>query len=180
VLTSRYLSGSGPAPGLLAALGAWTWAGADPSGQDIAHILIAHPPGRTAYDTAETSEQRMRHIAASLGGMGGTYDRVPDLGVCLSLVSGSSVLLRFQGARFGLRLPSHQAWTGLLRARGEAVVLLGLDPLPRTANAAQVDTYLEQTLTTNRLLFGLARIPIPRGHDRGLPADGRAQGGTQA
>ncbi|GHF44414.1 hypothetical protein GCM10010218_27190 [Streptomyces mashuensis] len=42
---------SGPGPGLLFALSAWTWSGPGPDGQDIAHVLPAHPPGRTSHDT---------------------------------------------------------------------------------------------------------------------------------
>ncbi|WP_277033635.1 hypothetical protein [Actinacidiphila oryziradicis] len=65
--------------------------------------------------------------------------------------------MRFQGARFGLRLPSLPGWTDLVRARGEDVLLMGLDPLPNDADGAQVDSHLDRSLTTGRLLFGLAR-----------------------
>ncbi|WP_327249873.1 hypothetical protein [Streptomyces sp. NBC_01320] len=148
--------GSSPGPGLLVSLGAWTWPGTDPAGQSIAHILLAHPPGRTSHDTAEVIEARIRHIAESLGGLAGARERIPDLHGRLQVI-GDRVLLRFHGARYGLRLPTHPTWTDLLTSSGQAVLLLSLDPLPQSAGAARVDAYLDTTLAADRLLFGLAR-----------------------
>ncbi|MDJ0341759.1 hypothetical protein QMK19_04355 [Streptomyces sp. H10-C2] len=147
---------SGPGPRLLVSLGAWTWPGTDPAGQSIAHILLAHPPGRTSHDTAEAIKARMRHIAASLGGLDAARESIPDLHGHLQVI-GDRVLLRFDGARYGLRLPTHPTWTDLLTGSGRAVLLLGLDPLARSAGAARVDTYLDAALAADRLLFGLAR-----------------------
>ncbi|MER5466668.1 hypothetical protein ABT010_39850 [Streptomyces sp. NPDC002668] len=67
------------------------------------------------------------------------------------------MLLRFHGARYGLRLPTHPTWADLLTGSGRAVLLLGLDPLPQSADAARIDDYLETALAADRLLFGLAR-----------------------
>ncbi|MER5465451.1 hypothetical protein ABT010_33130 [Streptomyces sp. NPDC002668] len=146
---------TGPGPGLLVSLGAWTWPGTDPAGQSIAHILLAHPPGRTSHDTAEVIEARMRHIAESLGGLAGARESIPDLHGRLQVI-GDRVLLRFHGARYGLRLPTHPTWTDLLTGCGRAVLLLGLDPLPQSADALRVDAYLDAALATDRLLFGRA------------------------
>ncbi|MGW0555757.1 hypothetical protein ACWDZ6_16325 [Streptomyces sp. NPDC002926] len=66
------------------------------------------------------------------------------------------MLLRFHGARYGLRLPTHPTWTDLLTGCGRAVLLLGLDLLPQSADAPRVDAYLDAALATDRLLFGRA------------------------
>lgn len=153
--TPQPTAASGPGPGLLASLGAWTWAGAAPDGQGIGHILLAHPPGRTSHDTPEAIETRMRHLAESLGGLASAHDRVPVLAGRLEVV-GSQVVLRFPGARHGLRLPTHPRWTDLVTSRGQAVLLVGLDALPQSADAARVDAYLDTELATDRILFGLA------------------------
>jgi hypothetical protein len=65
--------------------------------------------------------------------------------------------MRFPGASRRLRLPSRRSWTGLVARNGESVLLLGLDPLPQTAGAARLDTYLDVVLAADRLLFGRAR-----------------------
>jgi hypothetical protein len=156
MLTRTPPPGTGPRPGLLASLGAWTWPGTAPDGRDLAHVLLAHPPGRTGHDTPEAIEARMRLIADALGGLAQARDRLPLLPGRLQVV-GDWVLMRFHGARYGLRLPTHPRWTALVTASGEAAVTVGLDPLPRSADAARVDAYLDTALAAGRLLFGLAR-----------------------
>ncbi|MFF3276933.1 hypothetical protein ACFYWU_39375 [Streptomyces chrestomyceticus] len=147
---------AGPGPGLLAALGAWTWLGIDPDDTPLAHLLLALPPGRTARDTPVAIEARMRHISAALGVMAAPQERVPDLGARLLMVGPTTVLLRFDGTRYGLRLPVRPGWTQHVRRHGQAVITIGMAPLTRSADLAAVDTYLDDTLASGRLLFGLA------------------------
>lgn len=149
---------TGPGPSLLFSLSTWTWSGPGPDGQDTAHILLAHPPGRTSHDTPAAIEARMRHIAASLGPLVGVHEAVAELDGCLRVI-GSRVLLKFGGSRYGLRLPTHPGWTDLITHRGQAVLILGLDPLPQSATAGRLDTYLDAGRAADRLLFGLAPTP---------------------
>ncbi|MBT2383580.1 hypothetical protein [Streptomyces sp. ISL-11] len=149
---------SGPGPCLLVSLSTWTWSGTDPVGQDVAHILLAHPPGRSGRDAPEAIASRMRHIAASLGGLAGSRGSLPELDGRLHVV-GDRVLLKFHGSRYGLRLPMYPGWTSLLARRGRAVLIVGLDPLPQSADAARVDAYIDAAPAAGRLLFGLARTP---------------------
>lgn len=149
---------TGPGPSLLFSLSTWTWSGPGPDGQDIAHILLAHPPGRTSHDTAAAIEARMRHIGASLGPLVGVHDAIADLDGCLRVI-GNQVLLKFGGSRYGLRLPTHPGWTDLITRRGQAVLILGLDPLPQSTTASRLDTYLDTARAADRLLFGLALTP---------------------
>ncbi|GAA1910763.1 hypothetical protein [Streptantibioticus ferralitis] len=146
----------GPRPGLLASLGAWTWPGMAPDGQHVGHVLLTHPPDRTSHDTPEAIEARMRLIAVSLGGLADARDPLPVLPGRLQII-GDQVLMRFHGSRYGLRLPTHPRWTALLTRSCEAIVMVGLDALPQSADATRVDTYLDTELTADRLLFGLAR-----------------------
>ncbi|MFI9358673.1 hypothetical protein [Streptomyces lydicus] len=141
---------------MLAALGAWTWLGVDPADTDLAHLLLAHPPGHTERDTAAAIEDRMRHLSASLGGLAGPQDPIPDLGNRL-LTAGTTTVLRFDGTRYGTRLPVRTGWTEHVHGHGQAVVVIGLDPLPRSADLPRVDAYLDAGLLSGRLLFGIAR-----------------------
>ncbi|MET9970057.1 hypothetical protein ABZZ80_30090 [Streptomyces sp. NPDC006356] len=67
------------------------------------------------------------------------------------------MLLHFPGASRRLRLPTRRAWSELVARNGEAVLLLGLDPLPQSADAAQIDAYLDAAHAADRVLFGRAR-----------------------
>ncbi|MEV5509822.1 hypothetical protein [Streptomyces orinoci] len=149
---------TGPGPSLLFSLSTWTWSGPGPGGQDLAHILLAYPPGRTSHDTPTAVEARMRHIGASLGPLVGIHDAIPDLDGCLRVI-GNRVLLKFGGSRYGLRLPAHPGWTDLVTRWGQAVLILALDPLPQSATAGRLDIYLDAARVADRLLFGLARTP---------------------
>ncbi|MDT0425139.1 hypothetical protein [Streptomyces evansiae] len=141
---------------LLVSLASWTWPGTSPDGREAAHILITHTPAFTGPDAVEAVEARMRRLSDSLGGLTGPREPVPDLDRCLQIV-GDQVLMHFPGAARTLRLPTRRPWTELVARTGEAVLLLGLDPLPQTADAARLDTYLDDALAADRLLFGRAR-----------------------
>ncbi|MFE7466079.1 hypothetical protein ACFU6R_18515 [Streptomyces sp. NPDC057499] len=141
-MLTRTAPATGPETGLLASLGAWTWPGTAPDGQQVAHLLLAHCLGRTSHDTPKAIETRMRHLAETLGTL---------------MAVGSHVLLRFPGARWGLKLPAHPQWTRLVHNNGRAALVLGLDPLAQTADAPRADAYLDAVLTRGRLLFGFAR-----------------------
>ncbi|EGX61789.1 MULTISPECIES: hypothetical protein [Streptomyces] len=147
-----------PAPDLrlLVSLATWTWADTRPDGHETAHILITRAPALTGSGTAETAEAGMRRLSASLGGLTGAREVVPELERCLQIV-GDQVLLHVPGVSRRLRLSTRRPWTELVARNAEAVLLLGLDPLPQTADAARIDAYLDATLATDRLLFGRAR-----------------------
>ncbi|GGP56242.1 hypothetical protein [Streptomyces sindenensis] len=147
---------TGPDTGLLASLGAWTWPGTAADGQQVAHLLLAHRLGRTSHDTPAAIEARMRHLAETLGGLARAEDPAPETLGTLATV-GSHVLLRFPGARWGLKLPAHPQWTRLVHDNGRAALVLGLDPLAQWADAPRVDAYLDAALARGRLLFGFAR-----------------------
>ncbi len=153
---SVLLTPPGPELRLLVSLAAWTWPGTRPDGREIAHILITHIPALTGSGTAETAEARMQRLSASLGGLVGAREVVPVLERCLQIV-GDQVLVRFPGASRRLRLPTRRSWTEQVARSGEAILLLGLDPLPQSADAAKADAYLDAALVADRLLFGRAR-----------------------
>lgn len=156
MLTRTAAAFTGPDTGLLSSLGAWTWPGTTADGHQVAHILLAHRLGRTSHDTPEAIETRMRHLAEILGGLAQAQDSVPDTqGHLLTIRSRS--LLKFPGARWGLRLPAHPQWTRLVQDSGRAVLIIGLNPLAQSADAVRVDTYLDASLAADRLLFGFAR-----------------------
>jgi hypothetical protein len=153
---SVLLTPPGPELQLLVSLAAWTWPGTGPDGREIARILITRTPALAGPGAAETAEARMRRLSASLGGLAEAREVVPELERCLQTV-GDQVLLHVPGASRRLRLPTRRSWSELLARNGEAILLLGLDPLPQSADAAQVDAYLDAALAADRLLFGRAR-----------------------
>ncbi|MFJ8828325.1 hypothetical protein ACIREE_42280 [Streptomyces sp. NPDC102467] len=153
---STVLSPASPELRLLVSLAAWTWPGTGPDGQEVAHVLITHSPAFVGPGTADEAETRIRRLADSLGGLGRAMDAIPDAGRCLQIVSGQ-VLLNFPGASCRLWLPTRPDWTELVARTGEAVLLLGLTPLPQSAHAARIDAYLDTALAADRLLFGRAR-----------------------
>ncbi|MFG2436502.1 hypothetical protein [Streptomyces sp. NPDC048508] len=152
-MLTRTAPTTGADTGLLASLSAWTWPGTTPDGQQVAHLLLAHRLGRTIHDTPAAIEARMRHLAETLGGLARAEDPAPETLGTLATV-GSHVLLRFTGARWGLKLPGHPQWTRLVHDNGRAALILGLDPLAQWAE--RVDAYLDAALARGRLLFGFA------------------------
>lgn len=138
MLTACTQAAAGPGAGLLAALGAWTWLGGDPADTDLAYLLLAHPPGRTEHDAAAAVETRMLQLSAALGGPAAPQDLIPDVGRRL-LVADTAAVLRFDGTRYSMRLPVRPGWTDHVRGHGQSIVLIGLDPLPRSADRARVD-----------------------------------------
>ncbi|NBM17641.1 hypothetical protein GUY61_18880 [Streptomyces sp. GC420] len=146
------LTPQGPELRLLVSLASWTWSGTGPDGREVANILITHTPALTG----DTVEARMRRLSDSLGSLTGPREVVPELDRCLQIV-GDQVLMHLPGASRRLRLPTRRSWTELVARNGEAVLLLGLDPLPQRADAARLDSYLDAALTADRLLFGRAR-----------------------
>ncbi|MEU3715149.1 hypothetical protein [Streptomyces californicus] len=150
----------GPELRLLMSLAAWTWQGSGPDGREIAHILITHTTALTDGSTAVTAEDRMRRLSACLGGLTGAREVIPELKPCLQLV-GDYVLLHIPGASRRLRLPTRRPWTELVTRTGQAILLLGFDPLPQSAGAARLDAYLDAALAGDRLLFGRVQLPPP-------------------
>lgn len=80
-------------------------------------------------------------------------DREAVAGAASAAFSG---LLDVSGLSRRLRPPIRRPWTELVARTGEALLLLGLAPLPQSADAAQVDAYLDAALTADWLLFGRA------------------------
>ncbi|MFD3940035.1 DUF5949 family protein [Streptomyces sp. NPDC058611] len=155
-MLTRTTPTAAPDTGLLASLGAWTWPSTAPDGKPVAHLLLAHRIGRTSHDTPEAIDTRMRHLADTLGGLAQPQDPVANTRATL-VTAGSQLLLRFPGARWGLKLPAHPQWTRLVHDSGQATLILWLDPLAQTADAPRVDAYLDAALSHGRLLFGFAR-----------------------
>ncbi|MGW0874089.1 hypothetical protein ACWD3Z_26820 [Streptomyces sp. NPDC002740] len=152
------LTPPGPDLRLLVSLAAWTWQGARPDGREFAHILITHTPALTDGGTAVPAEDRMRRLSACLGGLTGAREVIPELNPCLQLV-GDHVLLHIPRASRRLRLPTRRPWTELVIRTGEAILTLGLDPLPQSASTDHLDAYLDTALTADRLLFGRVQLP---------------------
>ncbi|MDX6352046.1 MAG: hypothetical protein QOF84_6836 [Streptomyces sp.] len=136
---------------------AWTWVDADPAGEPLPMLLLAHPAGLG-----------MAELAVRLG-LAAAEAPVAELGELLTVCPGAGVTLGLGAAE--LPVPAHPQWTRLLLVRRHAALIVGLDPLPRTADLPDVDRYLTAALADRRLLFGHAygahaqrrATPLPRG-----------------
>ncbi|MFD4754006.1 MULTISPECIES: hypothetical protein [unclassified Streptomyces] len=139
-------------------LTAWTWQGAGPDNREIARILITHTPAPTNGGTAATTEDHVRRLSGCLGGLAGAREVISRLGRRLRLV-GDRALLHVPGASRRLPLPTRRSLNELVARIGEAILVLGLDALPQSADAARLDTYLDAALVADRLLFGRVQLP---------------------
>jgi hypothetical protein len=124
---------------------AWTWVDADPAGEPLPMLFLAHPQGAG-----------MRELAAQLG-LATSEAPVADLGALLTVRPGNGAVLALPTSPVPIALPVHASWTRLLVVRRHAALILGLDPLPRTADAPAMDRYLTDGLVAGRLMFGHAQ-----------------------
>ncbi|WP_037932906.1 hypothetical protein [Streptomyces sp. SPB78] len=138
-------------------LAAWTWQGAGPDNREIAYILVTRTPAPTNGGTAATTEDHMRRLSECLGGLTGAREVVPRLGRRLRFVGGRA-LPHVPGASRRPPLPTRRSWNELVARTGEAILVLGLDALPQSADAARLDTHLDAALAADRLLFGRVQL----------------------
>jgi hypothetical protein len=98
----------------------------------------------------------MRAVAETLH-LGPATAPPPAIGPRLRQITPTEVALRFDGTPYRKRIPAGRPWT-LLLGRGTPVALvLGLDPLSRSATSAEIDAYLDRATPRQRLLFGHTR-----------------------
>ncbi|MHC0430885.1 hypothetical protein ACX6XY_11930 [Streptomyces sp. O3] len=142
--------------GLIASLATVTWLDTDPTGATLCCLLLVSQPPRAPYETPTVIEQRMHTLAIALG-LGPATAPPPDIGPRLRPLSPTDVALRFDDTPYRKRIPAGRPWTLLLRQRTPVALVLGLDPLSRTASPAEIDAYLDRTTLQQRLLFGHTR-----------------------
>lgn len=65
--------------------------------------------------------------------------------------------LHFDGTSYRKRIPAGRPWILLLGQGMPVALVLGLDPLSRSATPAEIDTYLDRATPRQRLLFGHTR-----------------------
>ncbi|MEU9008397.1 hypothetical protein AB0D12_01120 [Streptomyces sp. NPDC048479] len=110
-------------------------------------------PPRGTYETTGVIEQRMRAVADALR-LGPATAPPPDIGPRLRQITPTEVALRFDGTPYRKRIPSGRPWTLLLGQGTPVALVLGLDPLSRSATPAAIDAYLDRATLRRRLLFG--------------------------
>ncbi|MBA2948513.1 hypothetical protein [Streptomyces himalayensis] len=142
--------------GLIASLATVTWLDTDPTGATMCCLLLVPQPPRGPYEAPTVIERRMRTLATALS-LGPATAPPPDIGPRLRPLSPTDVALRFDGTPYRKRIPAGRPWTLLLRQRTPAALVLGLDPLSRTASPAEIDAYLDRTTLQQRLFFGHTR-----------------------
>lgn len=145
-----------PSAGLIASMATTTWLDAVPTGAALCCLLLVPQPPRSLYETSAVIEQRMRAVAEALH-LGPATAPPPDIGPRLRLVTPTEVALRFDGTPYRKRIPAGRPWTLLLGRRTPVALVLGLDPLSRSATPAEIDSYLDRATLRQRLLFGHAQ-----------------------
>jgi hypothetical protein len=142
-----------PTAGLVASLATTTWLDTTPNGATLCCLLLVPQPPRSTYETTVVIEQRMRAVADALR-LGPATAPPPDIGPRLRQINPTEVALRFDGTPYRKRIPSGRPWTLLLSQGTPVALVLGLDPLSRSATPAAIDAYLDRATLRRRLLFG--------------------------
>ncbi|WP_411151103.1 hypothetical protein [Streptomyces sp. A30] len=145
-----------PSAGLIASLATTTWLDTTPTGATLCCLLLVPQPPRSCYETPAVIEQRMRVVAEALR-LGPATTPPPDIGPRLRLIARTEVALRFDSTPYRKRIPTGRPWTLLLGQGTPAALVLGLDPLSRSATPAEIDSYLDRATLRGRLLFGHTR-----------------------
>ena len=145
-----------PSAGQIASLATTTWLDTAPNGATLCCLLLVPQPPRSCYEAPAVIEQRMHAVAEALH-LGLATTPPPDIGPRLRLIAPTDVALRFDGTPYRKRIPAGRPWTLLLGQGTPVALVLGLDPLPRSATPAQIDTYLDRATLRQRLLFGHTR-----------------------
>jgi hypothetical protein len=156
MLTPARTKSFAPSAGLIASLATTTWLDTTPTGATLCCLLLVPQPPRSCYETPAVIEQRMRAVAEALR-LGPATTPPPDIGPHLRLIAPAEVALRFDGTPYRKRIPTGRPLTLLLGQGAPAAIVLGLDPLSRSATPAEIDTYLDSATLRQRLLFGHTR-----------------------
>ncbi|AVH56566.1 MULTISPECIES: hypothetical protein [Streptomyces] len=145
-----------PSAGLIASLATTTWLDTAPTGATLCCLLLVPQPPRSFYETPAVIAQRMRAVAEALR-LGPATAPPPDIGPRLRLITPTEVALRFDATPYRKRIPTGRPWSLLLGQGTPVALVLGLDPLSRSATPAQIDTYLDRATLRQRLLFAHTR-----------------------
>lgn len=145
-----------PSAGLIASLATTTWLDTAPTGTALCCLPLVPQPPRNLYETPAVIEQRMRAVAEALH-LGLATAPPPDTGPRLRLIAPTEVALRFDGTPYRKRILTGRPWALLLGQGTPVALVLGVDPLSRSATPAQIDTYLDRATLRQLLLFGHTR-----------------------
>ncbi|WP_019889353.1 hypothetical protein [Streptomyces purpureus] len=156
MLTPARTESFAPSAGLIASLATTTWLDTTPTGATLCCLLLVPQPPRSCYETPAVIEQRMHAVASALH-LGPATTPPPHIGPRLHLIAPTEVALRFDGTPYRKRIPTGRPWTLLLGQGTPVALVLGLDPLSRSAAPAEIDSYLDRAALLQRLLFGHTR-----------------------
>ncbi|WP_255952232.1 hypothetical protein [Streptomyces odontomachi] len=156
MVTPAHAESFTPSAGLIASLATTAWLDTAPTGATLCCLLLVPQQPHTLYETPTVIEQHMRAVAKALR-LGPATAPPPDIGPRLRLITPTEVTLRFDGSPYRKRIPTGRHWPLLLRQGTPAALILGLDPLSRSAAPAEIDSYLDCATPRGRLLFGHTR-----------------------
>ncbi|MER6379963.1 hypothetical protein [Streptomyces sp. NPDC001250] len=142
--------------GLIASLATVTWLDTAPTGATLSCLLLVPQRPRSRCEAQTVIEQRMRTVAETLH-LGPATAPPPDIGPRLRPITLTEVALRFDSTPYRKRILAGRSWMLLLGRRTPVTLVLGLDPLSRSATPAEIDSYLDLGTLRQRLLFGHTR-----------------------
>ncbi|MFF4570460.1 hypothetical protein [Streptomyces sp. NPDC001410] len=140
MLTRTDTNSSALSAGLIAPPGHHHMAGHSP---DRSHSLLPPPATpATPQPLRDTGRHRAPHAhRRDRLRLGPATTPPPGIGPRLRPITPTEVALRFDSTPYRKRIPAGRSWTLMLGQRTPVALVLGLDPLARSATPTEIDSY---------------------------------------
>lgn len=145
-----------PGPGFVATTAVMTWLEPTSAGP-VAWLLIGHCGPRRPGETPQSIEAGLSSMADALC-LSPVAERVLAIGNRL-ILRGRVTALDYGHPDYLLRVPSPgERWREHVARGGNALVVIGLDPIPPAAAQDAIDAYLRHVATTDRARLGATGV----------------------
>ncbi|MDJ0346984.1 hypothetical protein QMK19_37460 [Streptomyces sp. H10-C2] len=138
-----------PTPALINGTASWSWLDHTGFGR-VAFLLLVHP-------IPASGETLARALGLSAPGR-----RLPEIGERIAVAGAGRATVRLDRAGHLMQVAVSERWASFVREGGPTAVLVGLVPLSRDAPREEIETYLADTVRTNRIRLGISRHSYPR------------------
>ncbi|MEW2573666.1 hypothetical protein [Streptomyces sp. NPDC047070] len=131
----------------------------DTTAGPVAHLLLAHPEPRSAFETVETIAVSMDHLADALTlAEAGPYIRIRPAGRRLYLRRLAAGLTIDGSQGFGYVAGIKAEWREAVIAGTPVCLSVALDPLPAGSNHANVSAFFYESMLLGRVRMGTVNL----------------------